>query len=205
MTAPGVEPGLSRPQRDVLTTRRCGLAELLALLTCVQILSNFLAMPFFMKCKNHFRLIVRRGIDKEEERAVPGIEPGTSCTRSRNHTTRPNSQMHKSTVCKKNRVNRAKNSIVYTRVRKLYVAHEGTCWNSRCNLPKDTLAERLRRRPAKPMGSPRVGSNPTGVVLLVSSCTHLTNHTINLHSHKKEGCSGNWTRDLSHPKRESCH
>ena len=28
---------------------------------------------------------------------------------------------------------------------------------------KDTLAERLRRRPAKPMGSPRVGSNPTGV------------------------------------------
>ena len=32
---------------------------------------------------------------------------------------------------------------------------------------KDTLAERLRRRPAKPMGSPRVGSNPTGVVLRV--------------------------------------
>ena len=25
-------------------------------------------------------------------RAVPGIEPGTSCTRSRNHTTRPNSR-----------------------------------------------------------------------------------------------------------------
>ena len=24
ITAPGVEPGLSRPQRDVLTTRRCG-------------------------------------------------------------------------------------------------------------------------------------------------------------------------------------
>jgi hypothetical protein len=33
--------------------------------------------------------------------------------------------------------------------------------NLRC---KDTLAERLRRRPAKPMGSPRVGSNPTSVV-----------------------------------------
>ena len=29
----------------------------------------------------------------------------------------------------------------------------------------DTLAEWLRRRPAKPMGSPRVGSNPTGVDL----------------------------------------
>ena len=30
---------------------------------------------------------------------------------------------------------------------------------------EDTLAERLSRRPAKPMGSPRVGSNPTGVEL----------------------------------------
>ena len=29
----------------------------------------------------------------------------------------------------------------------------------------DTLAEWLRRRPAKPMWSPRVGSNPTGVAL----------------------------------------
>ena len=35
--------------------------------------------------------------------------------------------------------------------------------------PEDTLAERLRRRPAKPMGSPRVGSNPTGVVLAFNS------------------------------------
>ena len=30
---------------------------------------------------------------------------------------------------------------------------------------EDTLAERLRRRPAKPMGPPRVGSNPIGVDL----------------------------------------
>ena len=33
---------------------------------------------------------------------------------------------------------------------------------------QDTLAEWLRRRPAKPMGSPRVGSNPTGVACLIS-------------------------------------
>ena len=32
----------------------------------------------------------------------------------------------------------------------------------------DTLAEWLRRRPAKSMGFPRVGSNPTGVVLACS-------------------------------------
>ena len=27
LTTPGVEPGLSRPRRDVLTTRRCGLGD----------------------------------------------------------------------------------------------------------------------------------------------------------------------------------
>ena len=46
---------------------------------------------------------------------------------------------------------------------------ERTCIRISCYLVlriiRDTLAERLRRRPAKPMGSPRVGSNPTGVVL----------------------------------------
>ena len=30
---------------------------------------------------------------------------------------------------------------------------------------RDTLAEWLRRRPAKPLGFARVGSNPTGVVI----------------------------------------
>ena len=43
-------------------------------------------------------------------------------------------------------------------------------WNPHsCRNPRSQeisfLAERLRRRPAKPMGSPRVGSNPTGVDL----------------------------------------
>ena len=33
----------------------------------------------------------------------------------------------------------------------------------------DTLAEWLRRRPAKPVGSARVGSNPTGVVFIFSN------------------------------------
>ena len=52
----------------------------------------------------------------------------------------------------------------------------------------DTLAERLRRRPAKPMGSPRVGSNPTGVVLHrtmkeISACWF--EHVHGLHVHAK--------------------
>ena len=33
----------------------------------------------------------------------------------------------------------------------------------------DTLAEWLRRRPAKPLGFARVGSNPTGVVIFLFS------------------------------------
>ena len=32
---------------------------------------------------------IRNRISKEKRRAQPGFEPGTSCTRSRNHTTRP--------------------------------------------------------------------------------------------------------------------
>ena len=34
----------------------------------------------------------------------------------------------------------------------------------RLPIAKDTVAERLRRRPARPMESPHVGSNPTGSV-----------------------------------------
>ena len=37
----------------------------------------------------------------------------------------------------------------------------------------DTLAERLRRRPAKPTGSPRVGSNPTGLDLFAYPTQHI--------------------------------
>ena len=50
---------------------------------------------------------------------------------------------------------------------------------------KDTLAERLRRRPAKPMGSPRVGSNPTGVVWQWrGKCwSDLSGHTSRYRSH----------------------
>ena len=38
----------------------------------------------------------------------------------------------------------------------------------------DTLAEWLRRRPAKPMGSPRVGSNPTGVAGVAAPAPRVT-------------------------------
>ena len=41
---------------------------------------------------------------------------------------------------------------------------------------QDTLAERLRRRPAKPMGSPRVGSNPTGVVSINTASVAARDH-----------------------------
>ena len=55
----------------------------------------------------------------------------------------------------------------------------------------DTLAEWLRRRPAKPMGSPRVGSNPTGVVLYL--CIDI-----------KEVCQIHWTSTNTnrHPRHD---
>ena len=37
----------------------------------------------------------------------------------------------------------------------------------------DTVAEWLRRRPAKPLGSARVGSNPIGVVEYFQASPHL--------------------------------
>ena len=40
LSAPGFEPGLSRPQRDVLTTRRCGLEIKLAPQVITELLSR---------------------------------------------------------------------------------------------------------------------------------------------------------------------
>ena len=51
-------------------------------------------------------------------------------------------------------------------------------------LLRDTLAEWLRRRPTKPMGSPRVGSNPTGVVLSANfqciCCSRATSYDLDV-------------------------
>ena len=47
----------------------------------------------------------------------------------------------------------------------------------------DTLAERLRRRPANPIGSPRVSSNPTGIALSKTDfCVHYTQQALAHHS-----------------------
>ena len=43
------------------------------------------------------------------------------------------------------------------------VSYQRVCSHSPWSPTSDAFAERLRPRPAKPMGSPRVGSNPTGV------------------------------------------
>ena len=57
--------------------------------------------------------------------------------------------------------------------------------------PDDTLAEWLRRRPAKPMGSPCVGSNPTGVVCPRMHARRRDNASLTVHRRlgAAHGCS----------------
>ena len=71
-------------------------------------------------------------------------------------------------------------------------------------LGQDTLAEWLRRRPAKPMGSPRVGSNPTGVAVgrgcsswCVLTCVRTAGDDERRKSVSKSASAGNRTRVTS--------
>ena len=47
MSTPGVEPGLSRPPRDILTTRRCGLLCLARPNDSGEVLASFQVGVFF--------------------------------------------------------------------------------------------------------------------------------------------------------------
>ena len=49
---------------------------------------------------------------------------------------------------------------------------------------QDTLAEWLRRRPAKPLGFARVGSNPTGVVIFLHSRFQITQNWLKFWTQK---------------------
>ena len=69
--------------------------------------------------------------------------------------------LHARTACKINAMLSSADA-VRAKPHMLFATEEGA-------LPDDTLAEWLRRRPAKPMGSPCVGSNPTGVVFVATS------------------------------------
>ena len=53
-----------------------------------------------------------------------------------------------------------------------------SCDEANGGILRDTLAEWLRRRPAKPMGSPRVGSNPTGVALFSKFLMYMRIHAL---------------------------
>ena len=96
-----------------------------------------------------------------------GFEPPTSRTQSENHTPRPLARSEPRGI-------RTPNLRVWNPTRCHCAIGSGTtCNNMECLKPIlrisigsncDTLAEWLRRRPAKPLGFAREGSNPSGVV-----------------------------------------
>ena len=97
-----------------------------------------------------------------------GFEPPTSRTQSENHTPRPLARTEPRGI-------RTPNLRVWNPTRCHCAIGSGTSINNLVWLKPiledriwsncDTLAEWLRRRPAKPLGFAREGSNPSGVVL----------------------------------------
>ena len=79
VSTPGVEPGLSRPQRDVLTTRRCGHMPFAHRSPILQLLVCFLTRAFFSPCAPAFLLwpllnlllFVRQGVNSGEGSVSP--------------------------------------------------------------------------------------------------------------------------------------
>ena len=126
----------------------------------------------------------RRAARRARRRTAPGIEPQTpgwqtaaspatpdATQRNRGSTPAHLTRHKKTTRCGRDAAaftgrNTQKKEMSMQRVERcvgstcLFCLHIGY---RICAIAMDTLAEQLRRRPAKPMGSPRVGSNPTGV------------------------------------------
>ena len=58
-------------------------------------LSKTAIIPTYIPCIRTTKPLLAQQAKTKAKRSVPGIEPGTSCTRSRNHTSRPNGRHFK--------------------------------------------------------------------------------------------------------------
>ena len=85
MSTPGVEPGLSRPQHDVLTTRRCGLMQVVPTQT-------LRACQMRPSRESSPSLAVRQSaqiLNCQKQSGPLGIEPRNPGTQHGNHTIGP--------------------------------------------------------------------------------------------------------------------
>ena len=127
----------------------------------------FSNVSFYYAKPKIYKRILLGSLSIKTKRVCPGVEPGTSCTRSKNHTTRPtdlNNWFH---------IKRKKASKQYVVLNPVLIFKKIISLD-----PIDTgfqaaMAEWLRRWTWNPMGSSRVGSNPTrSEQWLIFKCTN---------------------------------
>ena len=71
------------------------------------------------------------------------------------------------------------------------------------NHSNDTLAERLRRQPAKPMGSSRVGLNPTGLTKMTTLTSFASVALVKVAGSPQS--MGAWLTDNGQPSANDIH